>query len=144
MHKGRRFRNRKRRNGGQKMVTGLCRKAVFVLLALALTLGVGTSVVWGQEVTASITGTVTDPSGGTVAGATVSAKDVARGTVSTATTSAEGTFYIQRIPVGTYDVKVEAAGFQTVLQPGIVLVLNQTARLEIQLKVGQTTQIVEV
>jgi hypothetical protein len=125
------------------MVTGLCKKMVYGLLALALTLAVGTNVC-GQEVTASITGTVTDPGGGAVAGATVTAKDVARGTVSTVTTNSEGTFFITRIPVGTYDVRIEAAGFQTALQPGIVLVLNQTARLEIQLKVGLKTEIVEV
>jgi hypothetical protein len=116
---------------------------VYALLAVALTLAAGTNV-WGQEVTASITGTVTDPSGGAVAGATVSAKDVARGTVTTATTSSDGTFFITRIPIGTYDVRIESAGFQTALQPGIVLVLNQTARLEIQLKVGLKTEIVEV
>jgi len=121
------------------MVTGSWKNMVYGLLALALTLAGGTAV-WGQEVTASITGTVTDPGGGAVAGATVTAKDVARGTVSTATTNADGAFYITRIPVGTYDVRIEATGFQTALQPGIVLVLNQTARLEIQLKVGLKTE----
>jgi len=98
----------------------------------------------GQDVTASLTGTVTDQSGAAVGGANVSAKDVLRGTSYTATTGSEGAFYINRIPVGTYDVRVEASGFQTALQPGITLVLNQTARLEIQLKVGQATQVVEV
>ena len=125
------------------MVTGLCRKMVFALLATIALLVAGTNV-WGQDVTASITGTVTDPSGAAIAGATVTAKDVARGTVTTATTNGDGAFYINRIPVGSYDVRVEASGFQTALQTGLVLVLNQTARLDIQMKVGQTTQVVEV
>jgi len=51
-----------------KMVTRLCGKMLYALPAVALTLAAGTNV-WGQEVTASITGTVTDPSGSPVAGA---------------------------------------------------------------------------
>ncbi len=116
-------------------------------LGVALVLAVlfaGASTALAQEVTASITGTVTDQSGAAVGGATVTATDTARGTTSSAKTTTDGVFYINRIPVGTYDVKVEASGFQSVLQPGIVLVLNQTARLEIQLKVGQATQVIEV
>jgi Carboxypeptidase regulatory-like domain len=122
------------------MTRKLCLGIALVLAVLLVCAG-GTV---GQEVTASITGTVTDQSGGAVVGATVTAKDTARGTSSSTKTTTDGVFYINRIPVGTYDVKVEASGFQSALQPGIVLVLNQTARLEIQLKVGQTTQIVEV
>jgi len=112
------------------------------LLVAVLLVSAGAAL--AQEVTATLTGTVTDPSGAAVSGAKVSAKDVARGTSWTAVTGSEGAFYINRIPVGTYDVRVEASGFQTALQPGITLVLNQTARLEIQLKVGQATQVVEV
>jgi len=112
------------------------------LLLVVFVMSVGSA--YGQDVTASLTGTVTDQSGSAVGGAKVSAKDVLRGTSYAATTGSEGAFYINRIPVGTYDVRVEAQGFQTALQPGITLVLNQTARLEIQLKVGQTTQVVEV
>jgi len=123
----------------------IMRKSCIWLLALvALALGVYAGAVFGQEVTASLTGTVTDQSGAAVAGAKVTAKDALRGTTYSATSGSEGAFYINRIPVGTYDVRVEAQGFQTALQPGITLVLNQTARLEIQLKVGQATQVVEV
>src|SRR5207249_2470581 len=111
------------------MAMGLCRKVGYALLTAVMLLAAGTNV-WAQDVTASITGTVTDPSGAAVAGATVTAKDVARGIVTTAKSSGDGAFYINRIPVGTYDVKVEAAGFQTALQAGLVLVLNQTARLD--------------
>lgn len=121
----------------------MSRKCVLgTLLVVVLLVSGGTA--FGQDVTASITGTVTDSTGAAVAGAKVTAKDAARGTVWTTTTSSDGAFYINRVAVGTYDLKVEAPGFQTALQAGLTLVLNQTARLEIQLKVGQVTQVVEV
>ena len=120
------------------------RSCIWLVALVALALAVNAGSTFGQEVTASLTGTVTDQSGAAVAGAKVSAKDALRGTSYTTTTGSEGSFYINRIQVGTYDVRVEATGFQTALQPGITLVLNQTARLEIQLKVGQATQVVEV
>ncbi|HET9801948.1 MAG TPA: carboxypeptidase-like regulatory domain-containing protein, partial [Candidatus Acidoferrum sp.] len=120
------------------------RRFVWLVALVVFAFVVNAGAILGQEVTATLTGTVTDQSGAAVAGAKVSAKDVLRGTVFTAISGSEGAFYINRIPVGTYDVRVEAQGFQTALQPGITLVLNQTARLEIQLKVGQATQVVEV
>jgi len=85
------------------MVKGMCRKVVHALLALAVALAVGTSV-WGQEVTASITGTVTDPSGAPVAGAAVTAKSVERGTVFTGTSGEDGFYRITQLPVGNYCV----------------------------------------
>lgn len=109
-------------------------------LAILLACAAGTPA---QDVTASITGTVTDQTGAVIAGATVTAKDVARGTVWTATTNDQGVYSLLRVPVGTYDIRVESPGFQAAVQPGVTLVLNQTARLDYQLKVGQVSQVVE-
>ena len=99
---------------------------------------------WAQEVTASIVGTVVDPSGAAVSGATITAKDVDRGTVLTTTTNDAGAFNISSVPVGKYQVKAEAKGFQSVIHQTLTLTLNQTARLNIQLRIGQTTETVEV
>jgi hypothetical protein len=129
--------------GGQKMVTGLCRKVVYGLLAVALTLAAGTNV-WGQEVTATVTGTVTDPSGAPVAGAAVTAKSVERGTTFTGTTGDDGYYRVSQLPVGNYELRVEKAGFQTALHPAFTLVLNQVGRIDVQLKVGQITETVQV
>jgi hypothetical protein len=125
------------------MVTGLCKKVVYGLLALALTLVVGTSV-WGQEVTATVTGTVTDPSSAPVAGAAVTAKSVERGTTFTGTTGDDGYYRISQLPVGNYELRVEKSGFQTALHPAFTLVLNQVGRIDVQLKVGQVTETVQV
>ena len=100
--------------------------------------------VWGQEVTAAIVGTVTDPSGAPIQGATVTATDTERGTAWTATTSDSGTYDLLRLPIGTYKVKIAAQGFQSVIHPPFTLVLNQTARVDAQMKVGNVNEAIEV
>ncbi len=97
-----------------------------------------------QEVSAVVNGIVTDPSGAAVVGATVSATDTARGTVYTAQTNETGFYTLQHVPIGTYTLKVEAKGFQTAVHPAFTLVLNQTARIDVPMQVGQVNQTVEV
>jgi hypothetical protein len=114
-----------------------------VLLALVTFLA-ALPVAWSQEVTASIVGTIKDPSGAPVPGVTVTATDTARGTVYTTKSNDTGAYAISRIKVGNYTLKATAQGFQTVEYPPFTLVLNQTARIDIDLKVGQVNQTVEV
>ena len=99
---------------------------------------------WGQEVTAAITGTVVDPSAAPIKGATVTAKDTDRGTTYTAQTNDVGVFNLLRLPVGNYSVTASASGFDTAKYPPFTLVLNQTARLQFQMRVGKVTETVEV
>lgn len=94
-----------------------------------------------QEVTASITGTVTDPSGAVIVGAKVTATEVNRGTSYSAQTNSDGLYNLVRIPIGTYTLKVSATGFQSVVQSRFTLVLNQAARFDFQLKVGASTTV---
>jgi Carboxypeptidase regulatory-like domain len=114
---------------------------VVVSLALAFC---GAQRVVAQDVTATVTGTVTDPSGAAIPGATVTAKSVERGTTFKDVSNDAGIYRIPQLPVGNYELRVEKDGFQTALYPGITLVLNQIARIDIGLKVGQVTQTVEV
>ena len=97
-----------------------------------------------QDVSSKITGTVHDASGAVVPGATVIAHETARGTDYPAKTNSDGVFYLSPLPVGTYTLKVEAAGFSTAQRPAFDLTMDQTARIDIRLSVGQTTQVVEV
>jgi hypothetical protein len=99
---------------------------------------------WSQEITAAINGVVTDPTGAAVAGAKVTAKDLDRGSVYPTTTNNDGFYNFPRIPVGRYEVKVENGGFRTAVQPGILLQLNQNAKVDFHLEVGDITQTVEV
>src|ERR1700722_13521568 len=119
--------------------TALC----FFLLVLVAVTG-AFQCAWSQEVTASITGTVTDPSGAAVVGAAVTATSEERGQSYTAVTNESGLYRIAQLPVGSYALKVEKAGFALASYPAFVLTLNQVARVDVALKVGQTSETVEV
>ena len=112
------------------------------LAVVALTVAVAPAR--GQETTAAISGTITDATGSPVPGATVTATDVARGIAYPTTTNGDGAYYLIHLPVSRYEVKVEAKGFQTALRPSFALVLNQAARVDVQLTVGAMSQTVEV
>jgi hypothetical protein len=99
---------------------------------------------WSQEVTASITGTISDQSGAAVQGATVTATSEERGQSYTAVTNESGLYRIAQLPVGAYSLKVEKAGFALASHPPFVLALNQVARVDVAMKVGQASETVEV
>ena len=98
----------------------------------------------GQEVSASLTGVVTDPSGATIANASVTVTNLDRGGVWPAATNEAGIYFYPRIPAGRYELKIEAQGFKTATRSGILLEVNQRARLNISMEVGQVTESVEV
>ena|SRR5215469_3131275 len=114
------------------------------VVALLAAMCVFTNAAWSQEVTASIVGTVTDPTGAPINGASVVATDTARGTVWSTKTNETGSYNLTRIPVGNYKLEVSSTGFQKAVYPPFTLVLNQTARLDVSMKVGQVTETVEV
>jgi hypothetical protein len=78
-----------------------------------------------------------DPTGASIVGAALIAKDTERGTVYTVRSNGVGVFNLPRVPVGTYELKAGAPGFQTAVYHSITLVLNQTARVDFQLKLGR-------
>jgi hypothetical protein len=99
---------------------------------------------WSQQTTAAITGTIVDEGGATINGATVTVTDNDRGTTYTATTNDGGIYNFVRVPIGNYQVKAEASGFQSAVQSGLTLVLNQTARIDFKMHVGTVTTTAQV
>jgi hypothetical protein len=97
-----------------------------------------------QETTGSIRGTVLDPSGGIIQGASVSATQDETGLVRNSTTDARGSYVFVALPVGHYRLEAEASGFQRFAQRGITLDVNQNATVTIQVAVGTVTQQTEV
>jgi hypothetical protein len=117
---------------------------LMLAVTLALVLLEAIPAAWSQEVTAAVVGTVSDPSGAPIKGATVTARDVERGTVWTVETNGTGDFTILRLPIGAYRAEATASGFEKAVYPQFTLVLNQTARLDFKMKVGQVSETIEV
>ena len=97
-----------------------------------------------QGTTGTITGTVTDPSGSVIGGATVTITQIENNNVKTMTSSEAGTYKVTQLQPGTYSVKVEKAGFKAYTQNKIVLTINQVALIDAQLTVGSQAESVEV
>jgi hypothetical protein len=102
------------------------------------------SVGFGQDISAKITGTVTDASGAVVANATVVATEKSRGIVYPTHTNTAGVYYLSPLPIGDYVLKVTATGFSSSERSEISLAMNQTARVDVALVIGQSSQTVEV
>jgi outer membrane receptor protein involved in Fe transport len=98
----------------------------------------------GQTFRGTILGTVTDPSGLLVAGATVKAHNVGTGLERTTTTSGDGSYSIPELPIGTYTVTISQTGFQTAITTNVEVNVATEKRVDAQLKTGQVTQTVEV
>ena len=100
--------------------------------------------VWSQEVTAAINGIITDASGASIGGAKVTAKDLDRGSTFPTISDGSGFYNLPRLPVGRYEVRAENPGFQSALKSDVVLQLNQNARIDFSMQVGNVDQTVEV
>src|SRR5215216_2289782 len=116
------------------------------LIRLVLSFGalfVFTSVALGQN-TGTISGTVQDQSGAVVAGANVKAQNPATN-FSRETVSATNGFYrFDQLPVGTYTISTEAAGFKKSVTQSVALSVNDALTLDMKLEVGQVSEIVTV
>jgi outer membrane receptor protein involved in Fe transport len=113
------------------------------LACLLLTVFAGLEVV-AQQITGSLRGTVVDPSGAVVQSAAVSAQQTETGLTRTAFTDRDGAYVLVELPIGHYQIRAEAKGYQKYLQEGISLDVNQTATVNVHLKLGAETQLVEV
>jgi hypothetical protein len=89
-----------------------------------------------QTVTGSITGVVNDPSGAVVVGATVTAENTATGVRTTTQTNDAGVYTIRFLPVGMYKLTVEGKGFTAAEVPAFSIEINQTAKVDVGLKIG--------
>src|SRR5208337_14363 len=110
--------------------------SIFVVLIAALA--------GAQTFRGAISGTVTDPTGGVVPHAQVSATDTATGTEHKTTTTTDGGFVFQDLPLGTYKVTVTASGFATPTTDNVPVTAGQVYSLPIKLGMAKTATTVEV
>jgi hypothetical protein len=114
-----------------------------IILCLLVTMFAGLNLS-AQQITGSIRGTVVDPSGAVVQGASVSARQTETGLTRTTTTDHDGAYVLLELPVGHYQLQAEAKSFQKYVQQGITVNVNETATIPVRLAVGAETQQIEV
>jgi Carboxypeptidase regulatory-like domain len=115
----------------------------FCLFALFSLLIPGAPVM-AQSSTADVQGTVKDSSGAVIPGATVRLTNTGTGAVYNATSDEHGDFHLTALSIGTYDVRCEKAGFQAVVEQGIVLTVASARVIDLTLSVGASSETVTV
>ena len=110
-------------------------KATRFLPFLVAVLLSSATVALGQT-TARIAGTVTDEKGAVISNATVTARNTQTNISHERQTGEDGQYRFEGLPVGPYEVTVQATGFSKHVQSGITLVLNQNAVVDVSLKAG--------
>src|SRR5690242_4612678 len=114
---------------------------IFATLALTFLISFPTRA---QVVGATLSGTISDPSGGVVPNAQVSVRNTATGVAREVASDTAGFYVLPNLLPGTYEVTVTAPGFNTVRQSNLELGVGAQQQLNFSLKVGETTQTVQV
>lgn len=94
--------------------------------------------------TASVNGTITDPSGAVVQQATVTATNTATNVAHTTQTGASGVYTLTQLPAGVYEIKIEKGGFRTVRISGLTLTVDQALTFNTRIEVGSSSEQVTV
>ncbi len=100
--------------------------------------------VHAAEVTANISGVIKDSTGAVVPGASVTLTNTDTNVPQALTTGNDGAYLFRLVPIGNYTITAEHGGFRKYVHGGIVLNINQNAKLDITLQIGETKEVVEV
>jgi len=115
----------------------LCRLQATLLLVCSC-------VLFAQSDRGNITGTISDPADAVVPNASVVATNSETGAQFRTVSTTTGNYTISSLPSGTYDLGIEVAGFKKFTQQGINVQVAQTARVDVRLAVGSTSDSVTV
>ncbi len=94
--------------------------------------------------TATVLGTIKDPSGASIAGSKVTLENVKTGVTNTVATNSAGNFDFVNVPIGTYRVKAEAPGFKLSITEEFTVTVSARQRVDVSLELGDVTQSVAV
>jgi hypothetical protein len=111
---------------------------------LVSALGVLAITAKAQVLYGTLVGNVTDPTSGIVAAATVNLTSKATGFSAETKTDTRGLYEFRNLQAGSYDLKISASGFSSFEVSGIAITVNNVARVDAQLKVGQVTETITV
>jgi hypothetical protein len=112
---------------------------LFCLCLFALLTATG----WAQAPVGTISGTVNDESGAVISNATITIRNKATGAERKLTSGTDGNFSAAALPAGEYEVEIQAPGFRTLKREATVAT-GAVVTIEVQMKVGQTTEVVTV
>jgi len=101
-------------------------------------------VAYSQTPTAQITGRVTDPSDAVISGARITVTNVATGIDRRTISNEEGYYTVPALPPGTYRMDLQMAGFTPMSRTGIILAVNQTAKIDFTMQIGTVTESLSV
>src|SRR5688572_9950742 len=125
--------------GGGKMNTSHIRRAVCLFPALLIFLFV--SVASAQEFRGTIAGTVTDPNGAAVPGASVTVKNIETNVTSTVTTNDEGAYTVPLLQPGSYTISATGSGFKTSTIENVTVRVDDRLTIDVQLQVGAAAEV---
>src|SRR5260370_3222412 len=118
-------------------------RTFFVLIAVILIVA-GSEVTWSQTVQGVVTGTITDPTGAVVPGATVTITNVGTNISQTTKTGSDGSYRFPLVPPGTYTIEIKAANFAVIRASGIVVEASQTIPFSVKLELAKASEVIEV
>ena len=129
-----------------RAVTSIVCETTLRFVALAIIAASAASIGFGQAqaTAADLIGSVVDPTGAVVSGATITARNVATGITRTVTAGADGNYQFIGLPPGDYEVSAEAATFKKVVASGVRLTVGQRAELTLKLEVGEASAVVNI
>jgi len=119
-------------------------RKLFLALSLFAVLALCAPAAVAQSTNASLTGIISDASGGVIPNASVTATNTATGVARSATTNDAGLYTLSPLIPGPYELKVTNSGFKTKVQTSIVLETGAVLKIDMQLDVGAVTESVEV
>src|SRR5215475_12010150 len=117
---------------------------IFMRIAILLCCLVIGGAAFAQQPLGNLSGTVTDPSGAVVRGATVTATSLATGAVRGATTNDQGYFLLPTLQAGEYKLNISLAGFANFQVDRVVVAVGQTTNVDAKLKVAGANETVQV
>src|SRR3989442_5684835 len=119
---------------GEMSMSG--KTCTYLLLIVIAWILLGSSLGFGQGAAASITGIVRDSTGAVLPGATVIAKHVDSGLTRTVISAENGSYNLQLLPVGAYEITTTLPGFKQETRRGVNLVVGEQAVINLTLQVG--------
>ncbi len=119
-----------------KTISQIIVVAAFMVLAVAY--------LHAQGATAAVSGTVLDPSGAAIAGASITVRNLGTALTRTVLSDDQGRYVVPELPIGDYEVQGSLPGFQTVVRRGILLTVGSRPVVDLQLAIGQTTETISV